>query len=129
MTKNTALPVLFFLGIALGLSACGPVAPVSPTWNDDVRPLMVARCIRCHDDPGRKDFEVTTPGVNMAVLAGFNFNLRTIADVMASPAYPFLIRSAEFARHTDTLRMPPLPAETLEDWQIDMLATWAFHPL
>jgi hypothetical protein len=32
-------------------SACYPSAPANPTWIDDVRPLLVANCIRCHGAP------------------------------------------------------------------------------
>jgi hypothetical protein len=39
---------------AFGLSAgagCGPQVPEEPTWEEDVRPILMANCVRCHGDP------------------------------------------------------------------------------
>lgn len=101
-------------------AACGPIVPVSPTWAADVRPLAVARCIRCHD---------TTPTNN----APFSLNHATFADVNATPSLVNTLKTRLGpALHgpwpRPLTRMPPPPSAALEDWQVEMLDNWAFHP-
>jgi hypothetical protein len=107
----------------LGSYGCGPVVPVTPTWEHDVRPLMLARCIRCHDDPA--------PEAVMGILP-FSFNYATFADIPTTPVRLVdlwkmqlgnAIRGKLFRR-----RMPPPPTAALEDWQIETLDSWIANP-
>ena len=33
------------------LPACEPAVPDNPTWTEDVRPILMSNCVRCHTDP------------------------------------------------------------------------------
>ncbi|MBC8131764.1 MAG: hypothetical protein H7X95_02190, partial [Deltaproteobacteria bacterium] len=80
MMKNTVAKAILVVTAAAGIGACGgPVAPADPTWTRDIYPLMVARCIRCHDGPPRIDPKFNKP-------TAWNFNYETLSD----PIQPFL---------------------------------------
>lgn len=40
--------VATFLAGAVG---CSPAVPDNPTWTEDVRPILMANCVRCHTNP------------------------------------------------------------------------------
>lgn len=107
---------LFFLG-------CAPAAPDSPTWNEDVRPILTANCQRCHGYPpihgAPKSFRVDVCEAwkndgpeedNQNLFNGAQINSVLIADRTA---------------RTDATRMPP--RFPLSDRQIEILANWADH--
>lgn len=48
MMKNRDLIALVFVVAAGG---CAPSAPSKPTWVDDVQPMLMANCVRCHGSP------------------------------------------------------------------------------
>ena len=37
-------------GIVLS-TGCGLETPANPTWTEDVRPILMSNCARCHTDP------------------------------------------------------------------------------
>ena len=130
----------FMLGLAgaaaLG-AGCGPVAPDHPTWKNDVRPIIVSRCVRCHNaqdsttPTGEIDHLVTGPLA--ALPPAFNFDYATIADVMAGASFSILQMTPKYVRSTAPvtplpLFMPPPPAEALSDWQIEIFDKWAKDP-
>lgn len=39
------------LMIAAAQVGCEPAVPENPTWTEDVRPILMANCARCHSDP------------------------------------------------------------------------------
>jgi hypothetical protein len=41
--------------VAASVSACAPDVPEVPTWTEDVRPILVANCARCHSPPQLND--------------------------------------------------------------------------
>ena len=111
---------------ALGLPACGPAAPANPTWENDIRPFVVARCIRCHDDPPRMDPAIADPKL---VPAAYNFNYATAEQPLQAGLMVLQLLGAKSLRGEDVpRRMPPPPAEAVEDWQIEMLENWARNP-
>ena len=95
-------------------AADAPPAPRTPTWIDDVQPIIAARCLACH---------------GMTLVAGAPMRLVSYADVRAqytsarsgqtAATYTFVASAV-----SDTVRpMPqgaPLPAE-----QLDLIARWA----
>jgi mono/diheme cytochrome c family protein len=43
--------ILIALAAAALVGACAPAVPDEPTWTEDVRPILVANCVRCHSPP------------------------------------------------------------------------------
>ena len=114
------------LGLSAMVSACA-AAPEHPTWDDDVRPLMVARCIRCHG-PGGVD--PASAKLNSKVAsAGIQLDYQYLSDVPPT-VMDKLKKMGDAARGTLSPwpRMPPAPAAALEEWQIQMLDNWAKDP-
>ena len=50
MTLRNIAPVAAALAAA-ALSACAPEVPENPTWLQDVRPIVLGNCVRCHTPP------------------------------------------------------------------------------
>jgi len=117
---------MLLVAAATGLAACEPTAPANPTWEQDIYPLMVARCIRCHDNPTHVDPLVTAPlgtafGFNHPTLQALAADAVAMASIKLAPSY---VRGEVLGK-----MMPPAPAEKLEQWQIDMLANWTKNPI
>jgi hypothetical protein len=45
------LAILLAIAAAALAGACAPAVPDEPTWTEDVRPILVANCVRCHSPP------------------------------------------------------------------------------
>jgi hypothetical protein len=119
---KTLLASTLLAAATLSSYACGPVVPVSPTWEKDVRPLTIARCVRCHDTDA--PLEIRGP---------FSLNHATFAEVNATAGLVNTLKTRLGpALHgpwqRPMTRMPPPPSAALEDWQIEILDNWAFHP-
>lgn len=50
MTLRNIPPLAAALAAA-ALTACAPEVPETPTWTEDVRPIVLANCVRCHTPP------------------------------------------------------------------------------
>ncbi|HET6611250.1 MAG TPA: hypothetical protein VFG83_04645 [Kofleriaceae bacterium] len=102
---------LFFLG-------CAPAAPDSPTWNEDVRPILTANCQRCHGYPpihgAPKSFRVD-------VCDDWQSDGPEEESFFAGAQ----IYSVQIATRTGEKTMPP--RFPLSDRQIEILANWADH--
>jgi hypothetical protein len=126
--KTLFAGILLAGGSALGLTACGPTVPDSPTWKDDVRPLLLARCIRCHDNPPGPPDRPATFSMNYAEFS----QIPPMSAPLGPPNYapgPFLTMMGLAARgDSGPRRMPPPPSAALEDWQIELLDNWAVNP-
>lgn len=130
MMKNTRIrESLVLAAAAIAITAgCGePTAPASPTWEQDVRPILVARCIRCHYAvPGNVDPKATSPVAKVPTVHSFNF--ARFQDIGADNL-TILKLAAKCARgELPGFMMPPPPAEKLETWQIETLDNWAKNP-
>lgn len=128
-TKSRAFGWLAAAVAALALPsvACGPITPVTPTWKNDIRPLLVSRCIRCHDDPGRADPVSKTIAPPAAL---YNFNYVDIPSPRPMGIQLLIDKGVKSVDGTRVgTRMPPPPAEALEDWQIETLQGWTINPI
>lgn len=45
------ISLTLFAVLSTGAAGCTPSAPDSPTWAEDVAPIMAANCVRCHTVP------------------------------------------------------------------------------
>ena len=129
--------VLLSTLVALAAGGCGsPSVPPSPSYEVDVRPILMARCARCH---GAGDKLNAPPGVDGAGLQQTNFYLDRYddeGDCTADPTnckkgaktaaslLPTVIRNAPAI-----LAMPPPPSPALDDWAVDILNNWSKNPV
>lgn len=129
--KNPITRSMLLAIVALGLPACGPSVPANPTWQKDIYPLMVSRCIRCHNDPGSIDpltaKLVPAWGNKVPLLGGtilVNFNYPTLPN----PVPPtWMLMGASVTKGAPYI-MPPPPAEKLDDWEIETIQNWVKSP-
>ena len=123
------------LSLATALVGCGeePI-PVEPGFAADVRPIMVARCVRCHGAGGT----LNADPVAVKLMVPTNGFFEQYADSGAcGPMDPVggckrgalfyakqkLIFTARL-RSSEAIRMPPLPAEMLSEHQIQIIERW-----
>jgi cytochrome c553 len=98
--------------VALTAAACAPSAPANPSWEQDVKPILAANCVRCHRSPSQNG-------------APMNFRLDVCDDVgtvlgAATQAGRVVARGS-----TEGLAaMPPPPAAGLSDRQIEIIENW-----
>lgn len=96
---------------ALGMAACAPGVPANPTWEEDVKPILAANCVRCHRAEPQNGAPATFR-LDVCENAG--------ATMGASAA-----AGAALARTTnDAAIMPPPPASPLSDRQNEVLQNW-----
>jgi hypothetical protein len=119
---------------ALAAGGCGSRSvPPTPAYDVDVRPILMARCVRCHGGGGMLN---APPGVDGAALKGTHCFLDRFADegdCTADPdnckygaqhwagTMPGLVRNAP----SPELVMPPPPSVELDDWAVEVLTNWA----
>jgi hypothetical protein len=122
--------MLFLVAVStLGLGAvgCEEPLPENPTWAVDIKPLVEARCVRCHgaggtlnDDPDspplpKSDKEVPQNGYfNMLENDGAKHGLKFYGGALKT----YL-----------NLPMPPPPASPLSDREKDLLIKWGKNPI
>lgn len=121
MMKHSARVVMLMAGLAVGATACGPDVPANPDWATDVRPILQARCVRCHSNPARID-----PAAKDQVGAlPFDTDAATPLSTVLTNMMPARVRGGQGALPI----MPPPPNASLEDWQIQILTNYAKnHP-
>jgi cytochrome c553 len=97
---------------ALGTVACTPAAPANPTWEEDVKPILAANCVRCH----REEAQNGAPNT---------FRLDVCEDDGSTLGAAAQAMRAVIRGEAEVRPMPPLPAAPLSDRQIEMLQNWA----
>lgn len=125
--RDSAPVVLLCAALAAGVTGlvagCGPEVPASPTYEPHVRPILEARCLRCHSNPVNLDLE--RPDTSMP---HYSLDIRTEAELSLPAnvlAYGFLKGAYAHAKGEVPIGiMPPPPASPLEDWQIETLERW-----
>jgi hypothetical protein len=139
-----AKPTLIVLLGLVGLGACSPAAPGSPTYAADVQPIFVAHCTRCHGagDMLQADPTVTDPLTKGAPLQGYlgHFEDRgdcTAPDGGGAVTAPGCMRGAAYYAmgnpgnalwNTWFQRMPPPPAAALNNFERDVILQWIVNP-
>jgi hypothetical protein len=114
---------LLAAGSSMGLAACEAQAPTTPTWADDVQPLLLASCASCHGP--------TRERISNKVGMAFRFDLcdadgfkDTGVDVStifgAGPFKTMIVKTVT----GDEPRMPPPPAGRLTPYERDVLTRW-----
>jgi hypothetical protein len=48
---RSIVSLIALAALAVLASACAPEVPEQPTWTEDVRPIILANCVRCHSPP------------------------------------------------------------------------------
>jgi cytochrome c553 len=143
-----AMLLLALAGAAIAGAGCdsmgGPI-PATPAYDVDVRPLLMAHCVRCHGAGGMTNIPKMPTGPNappisslsdpyvQAAISGLCFNqyadgdgkigAKTEAGSMAIYVDQTMIKpsSPKF--------MPPPPAQPLDDWAVGVLKNWALNPI
>ena len=124
----------------LSLAACNPEVPAAPTYAKDVQPILDAHCVRCH---GANDMlnalpDARTPNLPQPQLCYFQ-RFADEGDCTADPTnckrgagnpqcYA-MIKLRITAPDDAVARMPPKPADPLNDWEQDVLLRWGANPL
>jgi hypothetical protein len=137
--RAVVLLLCLLLGPLLGLAACTPASPASPSFAADVGPILAAHCTRCHGpwgDGGAPISDYTTPG-KIPKLCYFDaFEDRgdcggADATTTGMPCLRGTSTCATFLMKGSTYFqiMPPLPAAPLNDWERTMIERWAANPL
>lgn len=124
MTTRRALTMLLTAALGAGaLSGCGASVPENPTWVADVRPIMVARCVRCHDGAvGESDPLVhsTSPPLG-------DFSHQSFSDFSDGDKSLISMAGSYVESTNPTKQMPPPPAAVLADWEIQTIKNWLKH--
>jgi hypothetical protein len=128
------VPPKLVLAAALAAAACqpAPAVPENPTWAQ-VEPIMRARCNHCHGASARTtaavgglvyrfDFFEMTEGVCGAAAAGLE------SPGGMARGWSAQIRTSIVAPGGGRARMPPAPAEPLDDWERETILRWAAQP-
>ncbi len=104
--------------IALLLAGCAPEAPAEPTWAEHVKPIVEARCLRCH---GETPIGGAPPGLRLDVyqdtVAPDGVEIGGAAQLIC-----FYARPDASDNYIASGFMPPI--DPLEDWQKDVLLRW-----
>lgn len=96
---------------ALGTVACAPSVPANPTWEEDVKPILAANCVRCHREEQQNGAPMT-------------FRLDVCEDAGGKMGAAALAGGALARATNEAAPMPPKPAAPLSDRQIEVLENW-----
>jgi hypothetical protein len=126
---------LLGLGLALLAIGCGPPpGPDKPSFATDIRPIMLAHCVRCHGAGGKLNADPDSIGAMYRNKAPNALFLDTFEDPSNCPVAscqgarkgaPFF---ANFLPGMGDDRMPPKPSDPLSDTQIELVLRWAKNP-
>ena len=137
--SKALLASVFALAAAVpvfSLAGCSPEVPANPTYSRDVKPILMARCVRCHDETFRGDpagspnpgppatchlnryentGDCTATSLTCSIGASGCANTPGLGSYLAGKIDPSV---------DDSLRMPPLPADRLSDYEWGVLNRW-----
>ena len=123
---------LTFAGLTLG---CSPEVPANPTYTKDVKAIFDAHCVRCH---GANDTLVSMPVAASDHPPKYCYFQRYESEgdcsSLSNPdcksgagsAYCAGMSLTYVSLPTDSaLHMPPLPSQSLNDWEMEVLMRWS----
>jgi hypothetical protein len=139
MGKNGSLGLvlLAFLVSAGALAGCGeePV-PLNPSYSVDIKPLMGARCIRCHGAGGTLNVDPDSLLKGKTVPKAPNLaDFTKLEDTPGGPKGLLSFTSAvpggdaTMMLFVRTGPMPPPPAPHLTEREFEMLERWVKNPI
>lgn len=136
--------------VAAGCNANGASVPSQPAYDVDVRPILMAHCVRCHGAGGKANTATEPTGPDAAVLPSIRLTAGALAGLHSffdqfgpsgncnsdGGVYPADCKLGAstlgpdfpaFVRHglNPDVQMPPPPAPELDDWAIQTLTNWA----
>ena len=124
---------------AVSLSGCSPEVPATPSFARDVQPIFNARCIRCHDETFRSE---PAPSAQPGILPKFcHLNRYQSEPAGCTPGTPpcsigasacvnvpgmggYMAVRVDPAMDHDRGRMPPAPADALNDYESAVINKW-----
>lgn len=117
-----------FTFIAAILAGCSePAAPVEPSWQVHVAPLLAANCVRCHAYPFRGEYVDEDGAVVTSSLRLDSFDDVELADDRFATAAGKRARDI-FQRTHDVGLLPgasPMPPDRrLDDYELELLRNW-----
>lgn len=139
MSKNALLITLLASVASLGLGACSiQNTPHAPTFDADIRPIMLSRCVRCHGSGGalHGDPTSTLPAYRFMPSDGhFDRFEDDCSDAMPTGCHGlgFYTTGNNEMLLTDYIHdrgnragtpMPPAPAPRLTSDQLDIIDLW-----
>jgi hypothetical protein len=136
--------IVLALPLAIALVAsnlgCSPAVPAMPTYTNDVRPILMAHCVRCHganemlnptpDVPGARNVPTICylqryeDAGDCTVVATCQHGAGYCGTVMQGSTES-LIASRIKLPAGETGAMPPPPADRLNDWEMEVLTRWS----
>lgn len=126
--------------LVAALPSCTPDAPAAPTYSKDVKPILDTHCVRCH---GANDTLNPDPTGRFQLKAPLFCYLQRYEDEDCETGSTSCKHGAGYCGNTtlgnlivteinmpdgEQLRMPPLPADRLNDWEIAVLTRWSGDP-
>jgi hypothetical protein len=122
--KAIELAALLAAAMAIGAAGCNlePGVPGQPGYEADVKPILEARCIRCHSYP---QIANATPGVRFDVYDCSQMPDAGLVCTAGAKDVAGLMPKRLQVNKDDGLHMPPKPAAPLSQYQVDTIVKWA----
>ena len=127
--SGTTLALPFALALVVAALGCSPEVPAVPTYTKDVQPILAAHCVRCHGEVLSVD---STTGrmplqchLNRYEDTGDCSNAATCSFGAASPTCIGLSSLYITLPDSNARRMPPLPSDQLNDWELEVFKRWS----
>jgi hypothetical protein len=125
-----------FAGLALmGVAGCENGYPAAPTYTNDIEPIMLANCVRCHGAGGTLNTDPDIPtypqGDPRASYTGTPHNgyFNSYDDIGAGKlGLHSYATTARVLMNAALPYMPPAPADPLSGWEKQLFEMWLDNP-